>query len=82
MMLRNPRVPVSNAVQVGNRVYVSGVLGIDAKSDVPKDPRQQVKELITQMRAVLGKAGLELRKWLTRTSMSIPDTVEAARADY
>ena len=46
---------------MGDRVYVSGVLGIDAKSTVPKDPRQQVKELIAQMRSVLGKAGLELR---------------------
>ena len=55
------RIPVSNAIQVGERVYVSGVLGIDAKSTVPKDPREQLKELISQMRSVLGKAGLELR---------------------
>jgi 2-iminobutanoate/2-iminopropanoate deaminase len=56
-----PRIPASNAIQVGNRVYVAGVLGMDAKSAVPKDPRQQVKELVAQMRAVLSKAGLELR---------------------
>jgi len=55
------RIPVSNAVQVGDRVYVSGILGIDATSRVPKDPRQQVKELIMQMQAVLGKVGLQLR---------------------
>jgi 2-iminobutanoate/2-iminopropanoate deaminase len=55
------RIPVSNAVQVGDRVYLSGILGIDAKSTVPKDPRQQVRELITQMRSALGKTGLELR---------------------
>jgi 2-iminobutanoate/2-iminopropanoate deaminase len=55
------RMPVSSAIQVGNRVYVSGVLGMDAKSVVPKDPREQVKEMIAQMRAVLAKSELQLR---------------------
>lgn len=56
-----PTAPVSNAVRTGNRVYVSGVLGLDAKNTVPKQPKQQVQELIAQMRSVLAKAGLELR---------------------
>jgi 2-iminobutanoate/2-iminopropanoate deaminase len=55
------RIPVSNAVQVRDRVYLSGILGIDANSAVPKNPRQQVRELISQMRSALGKTGLELR---------------------
>lgn len=53
--------PMSNAVQVGERVYVSGVLGRDVKNSVPKDPRRQVDLLVTQMKAVLAKAGMELR---------------------
>ena len=55
------QIPASNAVQVGNRLYVSGVLGIDANRRVPKDPREQLRELIRQMRVVLGKGGMELR---------------------
>ncbi|HYP07084.1 MAG TPA: Rid family detoxifying hydrolase [Bryobacteraceae bacterium] len=57
----SPRDPASNAVQAGDRVYVSGVLGIDARSVVPTQPRQQMQALVTQMRSVLSKAGLELR---------------------
>ena len=53
--------PVSNAVRVGERVYVSGVLGLDAQNKVPADPRAQVNVLVTQMKAVLAKAGLEMR---------------------
>ena len=34
---------------------------MDAKNVVPKDPRKQVKELIAQMRSVLGEGELELR---------------------
>jgi 2-iminobutanoate/2-iminopropanoate deaminase len=58
-----PRVtePVSNAVQVGNRTYISGVLGLDAKRTVPAQPRAQMTALVGQMKAVLAKAGLELR---------------------
>lgn len=59
--LGTPRAPVSNAVQVADRLYISGVLGLDAQNAVPKQPRQQVQELIRQMRAVLAKADLELR---------------------
>jgi 2-iminobutanoate/2-iminopropanoate deaminase len=61
LSLGTARVPVSSAIQAGNRVYVSGVLGIDAKNVVPKEPRKQVEELFAQMRGVLGKANMELR---------------------
>jgi len=57
----SPAEPASNAIQSGDRVYLSGVLGLDAKSVVPKEPRAQVQALVTQMRSVLSKAGLELR---------------------
>lgn len=62
-VVRDPSVQssVSNAVQVGNRLYVSGVLGMDANRTVPKEPRQQVNELLRQMREVLRKAGMEIR---------------------
>ena len=55
------REPVSNAVQVGNRTYISGVLGLDANRKVPVQPRAQMTALVGQMKAVLAKAGLELR---------------------
>ena len=59
--LAPPTAPVSNAVQVGDRVYISGVLGLDPKNKVPAQPRQQVDALVSQMKAVLAKAGLEMR---------------------
>ena len=57
----SPGDPASNAIRSGDRVYISGVLGLDAKSVVPKEPRAQVQALVTQIRTVLGKSGLELR---------------------
>jgi 2-iminobutanoate/2-iminopropanoate deaminase len=59
--LGRTREPVSNAVQVGNRTYISGVLGLDAKRKVPTQPRAQMAALVAQIKAVLAKAGLELR---------------------
>ncbi|HYI95506.1 MAG TPA: RidA family protein [Bryobacteraceae bacterium] len=53
--------PVSNAVRVGDRVYISGVLGLDAQNKVPTQPREQVNVLVAQMKAVLAKSGLEMR---------------------
>ena len=61
VILGTPGEPVANAVQAGNRVFVSGVLGIDAKNTVPAQPQQQARELIKQMTAVLAKTGMELR---------------------
>ena len=61
IMLGTPRTPVSDGVYIGDRLYVSGALGLDVQYTVPKQPRQQVQELIRQMRAVLAKADLELR---------------------
>jgi 2-iminobutanoate/2-iminopropanoate deaminase len=54
-------VPVSGAVQVGNRLYLSGVLGLDPKNVVPKQAKAQVDLLLTQMRDALAKSGMELR---------------------
>lgn len=59
--LTPPRGAVSDAVQTDDRVYVSGVLGIDPQNRVPKQPRAQVKLLTSQISAVLAKAGLEMR---------------------
>jgi len=56
-----PNPLASAGVQVRNRVYVSGVLGMDSNRTVPKDPQRQVQELIGQMRTVLKQGDLELR---------------------
>ena len=61
LTLSSTREPASAAVVSGDRVYISGVLGLDAKSVVPTKPRDQVQALVTQMRSVLTKAGLDLR---------------------
>jgi 2-iminobutanoate/2-iminopropanoate deaminase len=55
------RDPASAAVVSKDRVYVSGVLGLDSSSKVPSDPKAQVNALVSQIQAVLKKAGMEMR---------------------
>jgi 2-iminobutanoate/2-iminopropanoate deaminase len=59
--VRASREPVSAAIVSGERVYVSGVLGLDAKSAVPREPKAQVAALVSQIQEVLSKAGMEMR---------------------
>jgi 2-iminobutanoate/2-iminopropanoate deaminase len=57
-----PVVPVSDAVQAGDRVYLSGVPAISlAKGAIPDSPTAQVRGLLKRMSAVLAKANLGLR---------------------
>lgn len=56
-----PAPVASDAIQLSDRVYVSGILGMNANNRVPRQPQAQVKEALKKLTAVLAKSGLELR---------------------
>jgi reactive intermediate/imine deaminase len=54
--------PVSPAVMVGDRLYLSGFMGRDAKTgNVPQDPAAQVQLAFDQMAETLKAAGMDFR---------------------
>ncbi|MEJ7605428.1 MAG: RidA family protein, partial [Bryobacteraceae bacterium] len=53
--------PLSYGALVGNRYYLSGIVGRHEDGTVPQDARAQVKLMVERAQAVLKVAGLELR---------------------
>jgi 2-iminobutanoate/2-iminopropanoate deaminase len=64
---RKMPVPVSFAVEVGDRVYLTGGLGRDEQGRVPEAPREQVKLIMDNADAVLEEAKMELRHLVQAT---------------
>jgi len=53
--------PFSDAVMAGNTLYISGRGGIDLKTmKVPADPREEVKLLLEDFKAILAKAEMSM----------------------
>jgi reactive intermediate/imine deaminase len=52
---------VSPAVIAGEKVYLSGFLGVDAAGKVPADPKAQVEAAFDQMKKTLAAAGLDYK---------------------
>lgn len=51
----------SDAVQVGDTVYLAGRLGLDpATGAPPADPRDEARNVLDQIAAVLGEAGMTM----------------------
>lgn len=58
---RNINAPFSDAVMVGNTVYLAGRLGLDPQTGrPPTDPAAEARLLIEGFRAVLAEAGMTL----------------------
>ena len=58
---RNLNAPFSDAVMVGNTVYLAGRLGLDPQTGrPPADPAAEARLLIEGFRAVLAQAGMSL----------------------
>ncbi len=53
--------PVSSAISIGDRVYLSGGVGRDLAGSIPKDARSQVKIVTDGAEAALKQAGLQMR---------------------
>lgn len=57
-MLNGQRLPFSNAVRVGDTVYLSGALGIGADGKLPAGIEAQAKQTMDNIGATLKSAGL------------------------
>jgi 2-iminobutanoate/2-iminopropanoate deaminase len=59
---RNISAPFSDAVQVGNTVYLAGRLGLDPQTGrPPADPAVEARLLLESFRSVLAQAGLTMQ---------------------
>lgn len=55
---RPPAMPFSDAVQVGNTLYISGRIGFTPGTmNIPEDPSEEVRYLLDGLRSVLQLAG-------------------------
>jgi enamine deaminase RidA (YjgF/YER057c/UK114 family) len=58
---RRADLPFSDAVQVGDTLYLSGRLGFEpGTSKIPENPEQEAGYLLDGMRAVLAEAGMTM----------------------
>ena len=79
---RTMPVPVSPAVFVGDRAFLTGGLGRDFNTGaIPKDPRAQIKIIMDSTDTVLRAAGLELRHLVYANIYVSPSMPMKALAD-
>ena len=57
---RNPSLPFSDAVLVGDTLYLAGRIGFDASGGVPADMEEEVRLLLDGFEAVLAQAGMTM----------------------
>ena len=61
--------PLSDSVQVGNTLYLSGKLGLDAQGKLPEGVQAQTRQAILNMQASLAKRGFTLNDLVKCTVM-------------
>ncbi|MBX3277807.1 MAG: RidA family protein [Acidobacteria bacterium] len=58
---RTSQAPFSDAVQVGNTLYLAGRLGTDPKTgQIPSDVEQEIRNILDAMKAVLAEAKMSM----------------------
>lgn len=57
---RSPSLPFSDAVLVGDTLYLAGRIGFDPNGNVPADIEEEVRYLLDGFQAVLAQAGMTM----------------------
>jgi 2-iminobutanoate/2-iminopropanoate deaminase len=65
---RNPQLPFSDGVLVGNTLYLAGRLGTDPKTNaIPNDTEAEIRFLLDGFKATLAEAGMTMDNLVTVT---------------
>lgn len=67
--------PYSQAIDLGNLVYTSGIIGLQSDNTLALGLEQQVKEIFENTRSVLGEVGLSLSN-VVKTTVYVVDLKE------
>jgi len=58
---RSPELPFSDAVLIGDTLYLGGHLGLDPKTALPpKELEKEIRLLLDSVKATLGQAGMKM----------------------
>lgn len=84
---KNPQLPFSDAVMVGNALYLAGRLGTDPKTNqIPSDVDQEIRFLLDGFKEVLAASGMTMDNLVTVTiycpDLSLYDKFNAAYRTY
>ena len=83
----NPQAPFSGAILSGNTLYLSGRIGLDAKTGkAPADVDEEIKLLLDHVKATLAQAGMTMDDLvyvqIACTDLSLYDKFNAAYRTY
>jgi 2-iminobutanoate/2-iminopropanoate deaminase len=83
----NPQLPFSGAILAGNTLYLSGRIGIDAKTGkAPAEVDEEIKLLLDHVKATLVQAGMTMDDLtyvqIACTDLSLYDKFNAAYRSY
>ena len=83
----NPQAPFSGAILAGNTLYLSGHIGVDAKTGVvPTDVDEEIKLLLDHDKAMLAQAGMSMDDLvyvqIACTDLSLYDKFNAKYRSY
>jgi len=84
---RSPQAPFSNAILVGDTLYISGSLGLDPKTGkAPEKIEDEIKLLLDSYKAVLAQAGFTMDDLvyvqISSTDLAYYDKFNAAYKTY
>jgi 2-iminobutanoate/2-iminopropanoate deaminase len=83
----NPKLPFSGAILAGNTLYLSGRIGLDAKTgQAPADINDEIRILLDHIKATLAEAGMTMDDLvyvqIACTDLSLYDKFNAAYRGY
>jgi enamine deaminase RidA (YjgF/YER057c/UK114 family) len=83
----NPQLPFSGGILAGNTLYMSGRIGLDAKTGkAPAEVEEEIKLLLDHVKATLGEAGMTMDDLVyvqvACTDLSLYDKFNASYRTY